>query len=38
MATKKFKKQTALKEAIIGALKKNQPQVISFVKGQLIKQ
>ena len=38
MATKELKRQTALKDAIIGAFKKSQPQAISFVKGNLIKQ
>ena len=38
MATKELKRQTALKEAIIGAFKKSQPQAISFFKGKLIKQ
>tara|TARA_B100000579_G_scaffold391126_1_gene366113 strand:- start:422 stop:538 length:117 start_codon:yes stop_codon:yes gene_type:complete len=38
MSTKKSKRQTVFKEAIIAAFKKSQPQAISFFKGQLIKQ
>ena len=38
MSTKKLKRQTVFKETIIVALKKSQPQAISFLKGQLIKQ
>ena len=37
MSTKELKKQAALKEAIIGAFKKNHPPAISFFKEQLIK-
>ena len=32
MSTKKLKRQTVFKEAIIGAFKKSQPQAISFLK------
>ena len=37
MATKKLKRQKLFKEAIIGAFEKSQPQAISFIKGQLMK-
>ncbi len=36
MVTKKLIRQIVYKEEIFRAFKKNQPQVISFLKGQLI--
>ena len=38
MVTKKLIRKQVFKEDIIGAFKKSQPQAISFLKGQLIKQ
>tara|TARA_Y100001978_G_C23357201_1_gene274817 strand:- start:354 stop:470 length:117 start_codon:yes stop_codon:yes gene_type:complete len=38
MAINKIKRQTIFKEGLIGALKKSQPQAISFFKRQLINQ
>ena len=38
MSNQKLKKHTVLKEAIIGAFKRMQPQAIYYFKGQLTKQ